>query len=140
MQPAEACGGSPDAAGRTRIGDAERDETVAALAEHYVAGRLDLPEFEERTAAALAAKTRTDLNTTLVDLPTAAASITQPRPPRRRRRLRLAIAAAAVSLAVGGTLTGVDSGSRTPEAVPVCPPEAALGPEEIVCLEQQDPP
>jgi hypothetical protein len=117
--------------GRTRIGDVERDQTVAALAEHYVAGRLDLTEFEERTAAALRARTRADLETTLLDLPVAASSTAQPAR-RRRRKLRLAIAAACVSLAVGVAITGGDSAAPQP-AVPVCPPAAVAGPEAVEC-------
>ena len=114
------------------MGDAERDQAIAALTEHYVAGRLDLLEFEERTAAALAARTRDDLETTLLDLPVAASSIAGSARRRRRLKLRLAVAAACVSLAVGVAVTGGDSGP--PQlAVPVCPPAAVAGPEPIEC-------
>ena len=137
MQNPGAPRGPVDPAGRTRVGDVERDQAVAALAEHYVAGRLDLPEFEERTAAALAAKTRSDLETTFLDLPAAAPSTARPAR-RRRRKLRLAIAAACVSLAVGVAYHRVRQ--RRPEAgIPVCPPEAVAGPEENVCLEEGPP-
>ncbi|MGI8459400.1 MAG: DUF1707 SHOCT-like domain-containing protein [Propionibacteriaceae bacterium] len=61
-----------------RIGDAERDAAVAALQDHHVAGRLDRNEFEERMAAALAARTRDDLHPLFVDLPRPTAAATSP--------------------------------------------------------------
>ena len=54
---------------QSRIGDAERDDAVNRLSDHFVAGRLDLDEFEERSARVLRAKTQADLDETLVDLP-----------------------------------------------------------------------
>jgi transposase len=52
-----------------RVGDAERDASVAALREHFAAGRLDADEFDERVSAALTARTRTDLRRLFTDLP-----------------------------------------------------------------------
>jgi len=54
-----------------RVGDAERQEVVAALGEHVAAGRLDLGEYDERVVAAYAARTRADLAPLLADLPAA---------------------------------------------------------------------
>ena len=139
MQNPGAPRGPVDQAGRIRVGDVERDQAVAALAEHYVAGRLDLPEFEERTAATLAAKTRFDLETMFLDLPATAPPIARPGR-RRRRKLRLAIAAACMSVTVGVGITGFQGGASSEEAFPVCPPEAVAGPEEYVCLEPEGPP
>lgn len=34
---------------QSRIGDVERDEAIGQLSDHFVAGRLDPAEFEERT-------------------------------------------------------------------------------------------
>jgi hypothetical protein len=52
-----------------RIGDAERESAVAALGEHYVAGRLTKEEFDDRTAVAWQARTHADLRPLFVDLP-----------------------------------------------------------------------
>ncbi len=47
---------------QSRIGDVERDEAIGQLSDHFVAGRLDPAEFEERTAVALRAKTESELD------------------------------------------------------------------------------
>ena len=59
-----------------RIGDAERDATMAQLREHFVAGRLTLDELTERLDLALAAKTQGHIEGLMADLP---------RPPRAAR-------------------------------------------------------
>jgi hypothetical protein len=59
-----------------RIGDAERDATMAALREHFVAGRLTFGELTERIDAALTAKTQGHIDGLMADLP---------RPPRPAR-------------------------------------------------------
>jgi hypothetical protein len=67
--------GAPVQVRTLRIGTAERDRAAAALAEHFSAGRLDAMEFDERTRAAYAARTVTDLEPLFLDLPA-------PHPPR----------------------------------------------------------
>ena len=52
-----------------RIGDAEREAAVTALGEHYAAGRLTKDEFDERSARAYAARTRSELWPLFTDLP-----------------------------------------------------------------------
>jgi hypothetical protein len=52
-----------------RIGDAERDVVVAALHEHFSAGRLDREEIETRISLALGAKTVGELRRLVMDLP-----------------------------------------------------------------------
>ncbi len=52
-----------------RCSDADRDEAIKALSEHHAAGRIDLSEFDERSTAALAAKSYDDLNALFADLP-----------------------------------------------------------------------
>ncbi len=52
-----------------RLSDAERAEALDALAEHVRTGRLDLVEYDERSAAVSAAKTRGDLAPVFSDLP-----------------------------------------------------------------------
>ncbi len=59
-----------------RIGDAERDATMALLREHFVAGRLTFDELTERIDATLTAKTQGHLEHLMADLP---------RPPRVAR-------------------------------------------------------
>lgn len=52
-----------------RIGDAEREQTMAALREHFAQGRLDHEELDERLDRALAARTAGDLAQVTADLP-----------------------------------------------------------------------
>ncbi|MFC4859137.1 DUF1707 domain-containing protein [Actinophytocola glycyrrhizae] len=52
-----------------RIGTAEREAAVKLLGDHMAEGRLALEEYEERTTAALAARTRADLRPLFADLP-----------------------------------------------------------------------
>jgi hypothetical protein len=59
-----------------RIGDAERDATMAQLRDHFVAGRLTFDELTERIDLALAAKTQGQIESLMADLP---------RPPRAVR-------------------------------------------------------
>jgi hypothetical protein len=56
--------------GVIRVSDAERDQAVSELGEHYQAGRLTLEEFDERSGLALRAKTGNDLVALFTDLPT----------------------------------------------------------------------
>lgn len=52
-----------------RIGDAERDQAVSALAEHFAAGRLNRDEYDDRAELALQARFRDDLARLFIDLP-----------------------------------------------------------------------
>lgn len=52
-----------------RVGDAERDEVVSALHEHFAQGRLSREELDERVTAALRARTVGDLRKVTSDLP-----------------------------------------------------------------------
>jgi class 3 adenylate cyclase len=63
-----------------RVSDAERERTVAWLRDHCAEGRLTLDEFAERTEAAYAAVTASDLETITAGLPAA--------PPEHRRRAK----------------------------------------------------
>jgi uncharacterized membrane protein YgcG len=58
-----------DPLGGYRVGDAERARTVDLIKEAHVAGYLDLSEIDERLSAALAARTRADLERLVADLP-----------------------------------------------------------------------
>jgi DUF1707 SHOCT-like domain len=59
--------------GSIRIGDAERDEAVSVLSEHFVAGRLTQDEFEDRSDQATRARYSGDLEPLFSDLPDLAA-------------------------------------------------------------------
>ncbi|MGH3095108.1 MAG: DUF1707 SHOCT-like domain-containing protein [Streptosporangiales bacterium] len=52
-----------------RIGDAEREEAVRRIGEHFAAGRLTEEEHSERTDQAYAARTQADLEALFGDLP-----------------------------------------------------------------------
>jgi hypothetical protein len=52
-----------------RASDVDREAVVSTLREAYTAGRLTLDEFDERMAAAYAAKTWGDLRALTADLP-----------------------------------------------------------------------
>jgi hypothetical protein len=56
-----------------RIGDTEREAAVAALGDHYAAGRLSKEEYDERAARAWEARTRSALWPLFSDLPRPAA-------------------------------------------------------------------
>jgi hypothetical protein len=52
-----------------RIGDAERDRAIAALGDHFAAGRLNAEEFDQRVDQAIKARFNEDLEPLFVDLP-----------------------------------------------------------------------
>ena len=52
-----------------RIGDAERDRAVAALGDHFAAGRLTNEEVEQRMEQAIKARVNDDHELLFVDLP-----------------------------------------------------------------------
>src|SRR5689334_14975343 len=53
----------------TRASDRERDAVVQRVQDAFAEGRLDDTEFDERTRAALTARTHADLDALLADLP-----------------------------------------------------------------------
>jgi hypothetical protein len=55
---------------RVRIGDAERDQAVSLLSDHFVAGRLTQAEFEERSEQATRSRYNDELAPLFDDLPT----------------------------------------------------------------------
>jgi hypothetical protein len=54
---------------RIRASDADRERVTARLRDHYAEGRLTAEELDERTSAALHAKTFGDLRRVMTDLP-----------------------------------------------------------------------
>ena len=63
-----------------RASDAERENAVHALGAHYADGRLDRSELDERVDAALAARTRSQLDALFADLPGPSPSAAVARP------------------------------------------------------------
>jgi Domain of unknown function (DUF1707) len=63
----------------TRASDRERDAVVQRVQDAFAEGRLDDAEFDERSRAALTARTHADLDALLADLP-AAPSVPGPAP------------------------------------------------------------
>lgn len=52
-----------------RVSDADRDAAVSELGDHFQDGRLDRDELEDRTGRALRARTGSELDQLLADLP-----------------------------------------------------------------------
>ncbi|GAA3148916.1 hypothetical protein JOF29_001111 [Kribbella aluminosa] len=72
---------------RVRIGDAERDQAVAMLSEHFVAGRLTQAEFEERSEQATKARYADEFGPLFDELPrTGELQPVKAGPPNLRRR------------------------------------------------------
>jgi Domain of unknown function (DUF1707) len=59
----------PTLAPSERVGDAERDRAVDAIADHYAAGRVDRGELDARIGAAYRATTVAQLRALFADLP-----------------------------------------------------------------------
>lgn len=83
-----------------RIGDAERDQAILHLQDHFAAGRLTGSEFDERLSLAIRARTAHDLAVLFTDLP-------WPHPPLGP---------------VGPPLSRLGPPAGPPEWVPVPPP------------------
>lgn len=65
-----------------RIGDAEREDAVAALGEHFATGRLTREEYDDRAGSALAARTAGDVAPLFRDLPLPHPAVLTGGPPR----------------------------------------------------------
>jgi hypothetical protein len=106
--------------GVIRVSDADRDQAVAELSEHYQAGRLTLGEFDDRSGRALAAKTGSDLGALFTDLPKGATvaapagfavddvpAVAGARRAGGRNTARVIIAAVILATILGNVATGV---------------------------------
>lgn len=63
-----------------RIGTADRERAMAALADHFAAGRLEVDEYGQRCAAVVSARTRAELLGLFDDLPAPHPTFTEPGP------------------------------------------------------------
>jgi hypothetical protein len=95
MQPSGQPGPVPGQPPAIRVSDQDRDAVAHRLQEAFAAGRLDADELGQRIGAALAARTSTDLDALIVDLPAAA-----PPPPAGPSRTN-SLAIAALACAIG---------------------------------------
>jgi hypothetical protein len=99
---------APSPAAQMRASDADRDAVVAALSEHFQAGRLSTDELEERTGSALTARTYGDLAALTADLPGRVPAGPRPDPAgpqaaaHRHPVAIVVLAVAAIVLVVGG--------------------------------------
>jgi hypothetical protein len=96
-----------------RVSDADREQAIAALREHLLAGRLTLAEFSERVEAALTARVGGELARVQEDLPAVVPAAGSRRKPARFtaalfgravRRGRLRLRGRAVAASVFGDL------------------------------------
>jgi hypothetical protein len=71
---------------RVRIGDAERDQAVSLLSDHFVAGRLTQAEFEDRSEQATRSRYNDELEPLFDDLPTSRELQIAQRGPAVRRK------------------------------------------------------
>lgn len=83
-----------------KASDADRDGVVAALSEHFQAGRLTSEEFDERTGGALAARTLGELDKLTADLPAIPPAGQAPAAQPRGLDYRLLVPVAAVLAAL----------------------------------------
>jgi hypothetical protein len=64
----------PERRPELRLSDADRDDAISRLGDHYAAGRLDKDEFDERSDAVWTARTGADLVPVFADLGSVQAS------------------------------------------------------------------
>jgi hypothetical protein len=91
-----------------RVSDRERDEVVTQLRDHAAEGRLTPDELDERVEKALSARTGTDLDALLTDLPRK-----RPAPPRGEA-LRHFSVLAGVALLIAAVVVAVGFGHVWP--------------------------
>lgn len=92
-----------------RVSDAERESVAARLRDALEAGRLDLPEFDQRSRDLYEAQTYAEVNRLLEDLPSAAlavpaseeAEVVKPGPPEQAPPGRMENGMGIAALATG---------------------------------------
>lgn len=104
-------GPSVPAAEPVRIGDAERDQAVSSLGDHFAAGRLTREEFDTRVDEAMAARYDGDLRPLFADLPRSepapVAVAASPQVPAMRSVTPMLLASLLPFLMVGAVVTAV---------------------------------
>lgn len=84
-----------------RAADRDRDEVAELLREQYAQGRLTMEEFDERSTAAVSARTMGELRALTADLPATAAPRETAWSPATMRWITLA-GVAATAIVLGG--------------------------------------
>jgi hypothetical protein len=102
-----------------RIADLDREDCVEQLQQHFVAGRLDRAELEDRVGQALVARNRGQLDALVSDCE--ALPVAVPVAPARtpRRRLRGVVAGLAGTVLLGGFVV-LNAPTVPAEAPPPC--------------------
>jgi Domain of unknown function (DUF1707) len=96
-----------------RVSDAERDQAVAELSEHFQSGRLTQEEFEDRSGRALQARTVSDLAGLFTDLPHNTVSVPAPPVPVPGPRVHRPLVPIIVLGVIAAILAGPVYGSTT---------------------------
>jgi Domain of unknown function (DUF1707) len=78
--------GSAPGGPRRLAGEADREQLVALLREHYALGQLDDDELDRRVGAVLSARYMDEAASAVADLPRLSAPGSAAGPPARRRR------------------------------------------------------
>jgi Domain of unknown function (DUF1707) len=91
-----------------RIGNDDREQAVAALRQHYSAGRLNAQEYEDRSVSVGQARTWQDLDPVFGDLP-------EPRPAPGRSIAP--VAGPALAGGSAGPVTTAQAGSGAPQGL-----------------------
>ncbi|MFQ6328054.1 DUF1707 domain-containing protein [Nocardia sp. CWNU-33] len=94
-----------DSAG-SRVSVEDRERALLELSHHLGSGRLDLAEFDERSAAVTAATTKTQLAELFADLPGSLPSAAPLPEPNPMRTLVVTVAAIAVLALAAALVTG----------------------------------
>jgi hypothetical protein len=98
-----------------RASDTERDAVMSELSSHFIAGRLDKDELDQRLAVAAAARTRGELDRLLADLPRPAP---QQEPARRPAAIPVPLIATVLLTALVAALVAGAATSRHSYFVP----------------------
>jgi Domain of unknown function (DUF1707) len=96
-----------------RVSDAERDQAVAELSEHFQSGRLTQEEFEDRSGRALQARTVSDLAGLFTDLPHNVVPAPPPPVPAMGPRMRLPLVPIIALGVIAAILAGPVYGGTT---------------------------
>jgi membrane-associated HD superfamily phosphohydrolase len=109
-----------------RVGDVDRDRCVDQLTGHFVAGRLDRCELEERVEKALVARSHNQLTELIADCE----HVTK-QPADRQKNVRACVAGVVVALSFVGLTSLVLPGA--PAQSPACVATGVAAPVDVEC-------
>ena len=102
-----------------RIADLDREDCVEQLQQHFVAGRLDRAELEDRVGQALVARSRGQLDALVADCESLPVPVLVAPGSTPRRGLRVLLAGLAGTLVLGGAVV-LNAPSGPAPAPPTC--------------------